>query len=60
MSIYSFCERCLDKTIERDKQGKVVKYECPSLFNPFDEKCTHHAKFMKLERQKLESRENNR
>lgn len=58
MSVYSFCNGCQSKVYEYNESGKLIKFTCPALFNPFDdEKCVKHDRFIELESRKHERKE---
>jgi len=43
---------------EYNESGKLIKFTCPALFNPFDdEKCVKHDRFIELESRKHERKE---
>lgn len=56
MSIYYFCNDCEHREYSYGKGGKLIKFTCPSRFNPWDEKCPKHERFMVLEEQKKAER----
>jgi hypothetical protein len=45
VSKYQFCSGCVH--IIDEKNDEV--YTCPSIFNPFDERCPRHDRFIELE-----------
>ena len=74
MSIYAFCNDCKFKIIEI-VDGKIIKYTCPTRFNPFEplteldgktprtdgrEGCPSNLRFMELERKKFKAYDSNR